>query len=184
MTFSVLQYSTVHCPVAVKVLLFQSHRLFSTGLLLPVPTISSFNCTPVIRDTTLTVTCIPSSDSVVAELLCSVDGEPLTLCGGSSRVVRGAVYCIVVRGAVYCIVVRGAVYCIVVRGAVYCIVVRGAVYCIVVRGAVYCIVVRGAVYCIVVRGTVYCIVVRGAVYCIVVRGAVYCIVVRGAVYTY
>jgi hypothetical protein len=50
------------------------------SLFLPVPDISALNCTSVTERSTLTVTCIPPSGSVVAELLCSVDGEDLRSC--------------------------------------------------------------------------------------------------------
>ena len=50
------------------------------GLFLPVPDISALNCTSVTERSTLAVTCIPPSGSVVAELLCSVDGEDLRSC--------------------------------------------------------------------------------------------------------
>ena len=57
------------------------HIYIFIGLLLPVPEVSSLNCASVTEEEILTVTCSPPDGAAeVAELLCSVDGEPLKSC--------------------------------------------------------------------------------------------------------
>jgi hypothetical protein len=57
------------------------------SLLLPVPDVSTLDCvSQTEQQTTLRVTCTPSDDAArVAELVCSVDGEPLRPCSTLSN---------------------------------------------------------------------------------------------------
>ena len=54
-----------------------------SGLVLPVPTLSDLNCSGQTKESTLTISCTPTS-ATIAQLLCALDGGELTVCGGMS----------------------------------------------------------------------------------------------------
>ena len=87
---------------------FKHHYVLflSTGLLLPVPDVSSLNCISQTEEVTrLKVTCTPPDEAAqVAELVCAVDGEPLKPCSQLSnrRKKRGVDYLIILSDFQLC----------------------------------------------------------------------------------